>query len=302
MRCLKCGKSGFTLIELLVVIAIIAVLISVLLPALSAAKVQAQKLKCESNMRALGQAAVCYAHEDAKSVIGAVNANACPPYPNGPDPFDGEGYADYGGGPGTMDFMGWNQDFDPRTRPLNQSLYGKNGIVQNTAPGDRGNYEVFQCPGEEYGWQEYPGFGSDPRETENSYYKANGTAFRQNNLTWQTGGSTFYQVGVYGRPVNRIPQTGATLLFHEARALQTIAINSVWGYLQHGELTGYHRKLSWFAAAYCDGHAGFYDFGEGSFYNHITTLPSQYQGMDCRGTWGRWDCLPEPPIDPGEGE
>ncbi|MBN2563902.1 MAG: prepilin-type N-terminal cleavage/methylation domain-containing protein, partial [Phycisphaerae bacterium] len=52
---------GFTLIELLVVIAIIAVLISILLPALSAARVEGQKLKCNSNLRVLGQTAIEYA-------------------------------------------------------------------------------------------------------------------------------------------------------------------------------------------------------------------------------------------------
>jgi prepilin-type N-terminal cleavage/methylation domain-containing protein len=53
-------RNAFTLIELLVVIAIIALLIGILLPALGSALGSARTLKCQTNMRSMGQAAQNY--------------------------------------------------------------------------------------------------------------------------------------------------------------------------------------------------------------------------------------------------
>ena len=111
----KVRSQGFTLIELLVVIAIIAILAAILLPALSNAKIKAQRITCLNHTKQLNLAWIMYAGDNSDKLA---TSGAWMPV-DVRDPASGE-------------FI---------------DLYGqlKNALMN---PYLSGNVKVYQCPGD----------------------------------------------------------------------------------------------------------------------------------------------------------
>ncbi len=123
---------GFTLVELLVVIGIIALLISILLPALGAARESANAIKCASNLRAVGQGVANYVSENKGTIPAAVIFAGM--QLNGGQQTGPQGLQS------KADIFG--QGYVSWTASIFKHVYDPSDPVFSTTKG----WEIFQCP------------------------------------------------------------------------------------------------------------------------------------------------------------
>jgi prepilin-type N-terminal cleavage/methylation domain-containing protein len=114
MRAFRRRISGFTLVELLVVIAIIGILVSLLLPAIQAAREAARRSACTNNLKQITLALLNFEQTQGEFPRGAYTAET------GRDLEDG---------------LGWATKILPQLEE--QAVYDR--MVQNKVPGYEGN-------------------------------------------------------------------------------------------------------------------------------------------------------------------
>ncbi len=257
------SKRAFTLIELLVVIAIIAVLISILLPALSLAKENANVAYCVANLRTLTITAQNYMEDEGDLVlpwhlgfqyenIGAMFASE---------------YI-YGGFQHTDENPQYqNTDthlFPTRARPFNKYI----------APGREGKDPIWKYVCKSDKTYATPLTGSSqpiPPPDAYSSWMVNGNSYAINwywaeSPPWNGSGSVYdiNNMTAAGRELLKKKVGGSAsrwVLFTEAAMngymydARPIGGPGVSGLQELG--MGWHRKRSTYAMGYLDGHAAY---------------------------------------------
>jgi prepilin-type N-terminal cleavage/methylation domain-containing protein len=257
--------GGFTLIELLVVISIVALLISILLPALTAAREAANVALCSANLRELAQTSGAYAVDNDPSGTGS-----CPSQPwHLGFPYGAKYCSEfvYGGYRHTQQHPGF-EDSDTYLVPTEQRPYNR-----YVSPGQSGRSPIKQyvCPSDKSAAVPMVRSHSTPPEVEERYgsWEVNGNSYAI-NWYWVNGtpgdqdanyelermhalGSTMLTRKVGGAAAEFVIFMEAMMnaYMYDARPPDGSAGDSM---LQQMGV-GWHRKGSTYTMGFYDGHA-----------------------------------------------